>query len=79
MPPLRPHPLGLPVPSTWEMVRRFRSVREDRLSFLEDVQRRYGDTVAIPVPHRGWATARTSPGVASELTWVSQRFLRGAA
>ncbi|MGG5258307.1 cytochrome P450 [Phycicoccus avicenniae] len=42
--------LGLPGPSTGEMVRAFRRVRRDPLAFLGEVVERHGDLVAFPVP-----------------------------
>jgi cytochrome P450 len=47
---MRPHTLGLPGPSQWDMARGFGAIRSDPLTFLEQTQSRYGDLVAIPVP-----------------------------
>jgi len=48
--PIRPNTLGLPGPSLWDMVRGFRAIASDPLTFLEQTQNRYGDLVAFPVP-----------------------------
>ena len=42
--------MGLPGPSLWDMVRGFRAIGSDPLTFLEQTQRRYGDLVALPMP-----------------------------
>lgn len=47
---MRPNTLGLPGPSPWDMLRGFRAIRSDPLTFLEQTQSRYGDLVAFPVP-----------------------------
>jgi cytochrome P450 len=46
----RPTDIGVPGPTAWDMARAFRAVRADPLTFLGQVQRRYGDLVAFPVP-----------------------------
>jgi cytochrome P450 len=47
---MRPTDLGVPGPTPVDMARAFRSVRRDPLSFLVEVQQRYGDLAAFPVP-----------------------------
>ncbi|WGL52607.1 cytochrome P450 [Nocardioides sp. BP30] len=45
-----PTDIGVPGPTPLDMARAFRSVRADPLSFLDSATRRWGDTVAFPVP-----------------------------
>ena len=47
---LQPTDLGVPGPSSRDMARAFRSVRDDPLTFLTEVSERHGDLVAFPVP-----------------------------
>ena len=47
---LRPMDVGVDGPTSWDMLRGFRSIRTDPLTFLVAAQRRYGDLVAFPVP-----------------------------
>jgi cytochrome P450 len=47
---MKPAEIGVPGPTSADMARAFRSVRRDPLSFLIEVQQRYGDLVAFPVP-----------------------------
>jgi len=47
---MQPTELGVPGPSSLDMARAFRSVRNDPLAFLGEVTERYGDLVAFPVP-----------------------------
>lgn len=47
---MQPFDLGIPGPSSLDMVRAFRSVRADPLPFLVEVSERFGDLVAFPVP-----------------------------
>ncbi len=47
---LQPTDVGVPGPSSFDMARAFRSVRRDPLTFLGEVQQRYGDLVSFPVP-----------------------------
>ena len=47
---LQPAEIGVPGPTSTDMARAFRSVRRDPLTFLGEVQQRYGDMVAFPVP-----------------------------
>ncbi len=47
---LQPTDLGVRGPSSLDMARAFRSVRADPLSFLTQVNERYGDLVSFPVP-----------------------------
>ena len=45
------HRIGVPGPTAWDMARAFGAVRADPLTFLGQVQRRYGDlALAFPVP-----------------------------
>ena len=46
----RPIDIGVPGPSTRDMMRGFRSIRADPLSYLIATRERYGDLVAFPVP-----------------------------
>jgi len=45
-----PTDIGVPGPTPLDMARAFRSVRADPLTFLDTATRRWGDTVAFPVP-----------------------------
>ena len=47
---LRPADVGVDGPTSLDMLRGFRSIRTDPLTFLVAAQRRYGDLVAFPVP-----------------------------
>jgi cytochrome P450 len=47
---LKPTDVGVDGPTSWDMLRGFRSVRADPLGFLVSAQARYGDLVAFPVP-----------------------------
>ena len=47
---LQPTEIGVPGPTSADMARAFRSVRRDPLTFLGEVQHRYGDLVSFPVP-----------------------------
>ena len=47
---MQPTDIGVPGPTSLDMARAFRSVRRDPLTFLGQVQRRYGDLVSFPVP-----------------------------
>ncbi len=47
---MQPTDIGVPGPTSTDMARAFRSVRRDPLTFLGQVQRRYGDLVSVPVP-----------------------------
>ena len=47
---MRPTEIGVGGPTPRDMARDFRSIRRDPLTFLSQVTRRYGDTVAFPVP-----------------------------
>jgi len=47
---LQPTEIGVPGPTSTDMARAFRSVRRDPLTFLGQVQQRYGDLVSFPVP-----------------------------
>jgi cytochrome P450 len=47
---MQPTEIGVPGPTSTDMARAFRSVRRDPLTFLGQVQRRYGDLVSFPVP-----------------------------
>ena len=47
---MRPTDVGVDGPTPRDMARDFRSIRRDPLTFLSQVTRRYGDTVAFPVP-----------------------------
>jgi cytochrome P450 len=47
---LKPTDVGVDGPTSWDMLRGFRSVRADPLRFLVSAQARYGDLVAFPVP-----------------------------
>jgi cytochrome P450 len=47
---MRPMEIGVAGPTPTDMARAFRSVRRNPLAFLVEVQQRYGDLVAFPVP-----------------------------